>query len=174
MRTVFLLTICVCFLLLLPKAASAQYYQYKGTDGALHYTDNLADVPADQRPNVKPIRGTWSQVPVSDKPQPAIGSDADADARNTPEKQPSAAGRKIAEQTLEKLKREKAALDKTFHRLEAEKKQLEENPPGKKASINEIQAYDNRIYELNRRIKEYQKRRKEFSKKAKAYNKTVK
>ena len=45
--------------------AFAEYYKYRDKDGVLRFTDNLGDVPADQRPKMERYREIQS-VPKSD------------------------------------------------------------------------------------------------------------
>jgi len=41
---------CICFVF--PLSASAEFYRYKDANGVLRFTDNLAEVPDDQKPKV--------------------------------------------------------------------------------------------------------------------------
>jgi len=51
MRLLYALLFLIC--MLLPSSVLAEYYQYRDQNGVLRFTDNLADVPEDQRQQIE-------------------------------------------------------------------------------------------------------------------------
>ena len=171
MKAIFLLLIlCMCSVVL-PFRTYAEYYQYKGADGAVHFTDNLADVPRNQRSDVKQLTGISTESP---RESVAPSQDSNTVVTDKGAAKPSSAtwdGRLRI--TAQKLDREKARLDKLFDRLTAERKHIGK-PPAFDSSVQELQAYDSKVNALNRQIDAYGKKRAAFQKKVDAFNAKIK
>jgi len=136
---------------------SAEYYQYKDKDGVVHFTDNLGDVPEEQRAEVNRYEE------IEEKPNKKISkSNQDGD------------GKEIETLLhLQALNREKEFLDKDYERLVTKKQRLKKEKASLATSV-EVTAYQNKIKRLNQEIFEFEERRKKFEKKAKEFNtKTV-
>ncbi|NOY68080.1 MAG: DUF4124 domain-containing protein [Deltaproteobacteria bacterium] len=171
--------LCLFFLLIFAAVipASAKYYQYTGPDGAVHFTDNIAEVPEDQRPGVKSYREIEPDQAVpqeaaatgegdSASGEPASGSGGTRPATAAPSSNTWDGKLKIRAADLD---REKAELDRKFGALEAERSSLGE-PPLSDASMKDVQAYEDKVNTLNEKIKAYDRENKAFKEKVAAFN----
>jgi hypothetical protein len=151
------ITILLIFLLSLAAFSSAEIYKYRDANGVLRFTDNLQEVPKDQRPHVESYIEIKSKVPEK--------ATADTDSDKAPK---DSAGRQAAA-----LQEEKALLDTEFAQLEAEKKTLVEASE-KEMSAEEEAAYQKQVQAYNARVKAYEENRKVFSQKVKEFNASLK
>ena len=138
---------------LIPMPVFAEFYKYKDANGVLRFTDNLLEVPRDQREKIQ----TYKEV-VTPEPEPDI-SDA----------QKEDAALKNQNNRAEQINSEREVLEQSFKALDAERKSLLESPP----SPQEQEAYEThkkRIEAFNARIKAYEEQRKMFQAKVDAYN----
>ena len=138
---------------LIPMPVFAEFYKYKDANGVLRFTDNLLEVPKDQRRNNQ----TYKEV-VTPEPEPVI-SDA----------QKEDAALKNQNNRAEQINNERGVLEQSFKALDAERKSLLESPP----SPQEQEAYEahkERIEAFNAKIKAYEEQRKMFEANVDAYN----
>ena len=155
----------------LPSLVCAEFYKYRDGNGILRFTDNLVDVPEDQRPKVH----TYSEP--DDFLMPWQREDKARREAVVSEEAQEAEGRKInvpktqIGSTPDDLKQIKAGLDEEFdalmqrkQALDAEKKAL--RTKGKKAA----KACLEKAKQLNADIREFEQRRQAFQKKADAFN----
>lgn len=103
-----------------------EYYQYVDQKGVKHFTDNISQIPEDQRKNLNIYQSIKS-----------------------PEKEPAA--EPDNKMTAESLTIQRAELDKKYNDLIAKKQKLEDQ----KKEINETR-YNELVNELNREIRQYQ------------------
>lgn len=151
--------------------ALCEYYQYTDPNGVLRFTDDLASVPPDQRPDIK-----THQSVKSDSVQPKTGEAATG--KTSPHKgssekgaSPSATSWKgrNAQKKLE-LDQMQADLKKTFKALQAERSALESNAPPEGASFKQKVTYTNKVEALNAKIARYEEQLDVFNEKVNAYN----
>jgi len=138
---------------LIPMPVFAEFYKYKDANGVLRFTDNLLEVPKDQRDKIQ----TYKEV-VTPEPEPDI-SDA----------QKEDAALKNQNNRAEQINSEREVLEQSFKALDAERKSILESP----TSPQEQEAYEahkQRIEAFNARIKAYEEQRKMFQAKVDAYN----
>jgi chromosome segregation ATPase len=148
-RTLILLSI----LSLIPIPACAEYYKYKDTNGVFRFTDNLLDVPKDQRENIQAYKEAVTPEP---KPETSnmIKEEATLKGKNS---------------RIEQLNSERESLEQSYRDLEAERNFLLESSP----SPQEKEAYEThkkRINAFNEKIKSYEEQRKMFQSKVDAFN----
>jgi chromosome segregation ATPase len=148
-RTLILLSI----LSLIPIPACAEYYKYKDTNGVFRFTDNLLDVPKDQRENIQTYKEAVTPEP---KPETSnmIKEEATLKGKNS---------------RIEQLNSERESLEQSYRDLEAERNFLLESSP----SPQEKEAYEThkkRINAFNEKIKSYEEQRKMFQSKVDAFN----
>lgn len=138
---------------LIPITVFAEFYKYKDANGVLRFTDNLLDVPKDQREKIQ----TYKEV-VTPEPEPDI-SDA----------QKEEAALKNHNSRAEQINNEREALEQSFMALDAERKSLLESPPGPQEQ-EAYEAHKKRIEAFNAKIKAYEEQRKMFQAKVNSYN----
>ena len=156
---IFRMLLIALFMLTTAVSASAEIYKYRDADGVLRFTNNLQEVPKDQR------EGVQSYHEIENKAEPAESPAQE----NAVEPQADDALRQ-EEQTL---KDEKALLDAEFAKLEEERKLLVELSQ-KDRSDEEDAEFRQHIESFNARIKDYDEKLKVFEEKVSKYNAKVK
>ncbi|MEW5734089.1 MAG: DUF4124 domain-containing protein [Thermodesulfobacteriota bacterium] len=168
----------VCFFVfgVFSSGALAEFYRYTDQNGAVRYTDDLSQVPANQRPKVD----TYTEVEDSLTPEERATNQAAREQaiRNQAPKpsqkktaQPEDAASGMQDSRAEKEYQEAKA------RLEVQKKTLDEEYQALSAEIAEVEtlrksvqrsspgrALNSRIQELNDRIGAYQQKRLAYEK----------
>ena len=134
-------------LLLTPTLAGAEFYRYRDAQGTIRFTDNIAEVPPDQRPGVRRYEGT----PTAPAPGADAADGGDAQAIDFEDLQ---AARMQLNDT-------KAELDREFGELMRDKEALSQER-AQVTSAEEAAAVKEKILELNRRITDYERRRQEY------------
>jgi len=172
MRIIYALLIV--FLAMFPASTFAQLYRYTDKNGVRHFTDNLADVPENQRLKVQSypeaVKNSKSddRAPRAGKNQTRQSSTADKDKRNQT---------KIDEDhdlTLpERLRKVKVELDKEHAEI---MKQRQDLSKGREilTTQTESKSYKEKEVQFNNRIVDFDKRQKLYQEKVEAYNKEVK
>lgn len=156
MVTRWLVTGIFCLILLhAAPAAAEELYQYKDQNGHMHFTDDLSDVPENQRPKIK----SFQEIPPSKKGN--ASDDNQANHSNSQKSAPSGStwNGKL-EQKADSLEKQRNALNRKYEKLRSEKQALE--PPPASASHAEKREYQSRVEELNRKITAYKKQKKQF------------
>ena len=187
MRLLYALLFLIC--MLLPSSVLAEYYQYRDQNGVLRFTDNLADVPEDQRQQIMSYTESETFVMTEEESleyfqdtsvQEETGEDMEG-AYQSEETGEDVEGANQSEETvtgqddnlaqLKKLNQMKAALDEEFAELMEEKQVLLQYKDSKKnISVKEAKAYQKKVTLLNQRITDFEERRQAYKKEADAYN----
>lgn len=158
--------IALIVLLLSPTPAFAEFYKYRDANGVLRFTDNLAEVPQDQRPNVSRYQQVEDfQAPAAQPPEAT-----EANQREKRESE-SESGRQAAEISAryKELNQKKAALDQEYTELTAAQQALAEER--KSANTNsEVTALNQKVQQLNERIAAFEQKRSDFEQEVKAFN----
>lgn len=144
--------------------ASAEYYKYRDKNGLLRFTDNLQEVPADQRDRIQRYREVPA-VPGIKKPGVDSGR-KDRQSSKTDVRQDRIAI--TADPDLSRASGIKAAkwqLDDEFAQL-LRRKQILEAEAQRLQSPAEIRTYNKKAAELNERIAQFNRRREQFEEKA--------
>ena len=158
---------CIVVLMLtaFPGLASAEFYRYVDEQGNVHYTDDLADVPAKERPKA-------DQYDTLQGPPSAQGqSDTEKQTEGTSKEPVARQGDDSTEQPS--LRERGKALDAEYELLMKEREQLNKaaNEPPTPAARVEL---SEKIKDFNQRMEDYEKRRIPFNKEVEAYNATLK
>ena len=140
--------IVTVFYILSAKSVSAEYYQWIDQDGIKHFTDDVSEIPEDQRPGLNIYKSIKSP-----------------DKKKIDQNQPDKKKNLI---TYESLVIKKDALDIEYHNLVKKKETLKEQ----KKSLDETK-YNKLATELNIAIQEYQKKTDEYEILVKKYNKQI-
>lgn len=151
----------VCLLIASPVAA--EFYKYRDSSGAIHFTDNLAEVPPDQRPKAEAYQSY-------EKPEPAPEPEAaPPPGDKSPEEQALEAERRRVDEKVKGLRERQAALVEEFEALNKEREQLKALM-GKPLPEDQVKKYQQQIQDLNRRADAYHQRRKAYEKDVQAHN----
>ncbi len=147
----------------LPAFVYAEFYRYTDENGVLHYTDNLVEVPVNQRKNVKQYK---EEVEVLATEEKLPGAEKATKNKSLPfQGDPQA-------QTLLKTK---AKLDKEYAELTKEREKLESETGVFSTSEDfdkeEYGEYKERVARFNERKSDYEERVKVFEEIAGAFNK---
>lgn len=174
MRLLYALLFLIC--MWLPSSVLAEYYQYRDQNGVLRFTDNLADVPEDQRQQIESYTESEDYVMTEEESpeylqdtsvqeetgEDMVGADQDEETETIRDDN-------LAQ--LKKLNQMKAALDEEFAELMEEKQALLQYKESKKnISIKEAKDYQKKVTLLNQRITDFEERRQAYKKEADAFN----
>ncbi len=187
MRRLYALLFLIC--MLLPSSVLAEYYQYRDQNGVLRFTDNLADVPEDQRQQIESYTESEEFVMTEEESleylqdtsvQEETGEDMESasqseetgeDMDDADQIEETDTGRDDSLAQLKKLNQMKAALDEEFAELMEEKQVLLQYKDSKKnISVKEAKAYQKKVTLLNQRITDFEERRQAYKKEADAFN----
>jgi len=133
---------------------AAEFYRYTDKHGNVLYTDDLSNIPADQR----------------EKAQKYEAAQSSAEETPPPEKK-AAKTEPAAPQTDERkrLLQQEEVLNSEYQGLMKERDDLDEE---KKSAVtpDQIKAYNLKVVDFNTRIKAYEEKRSAYSEKVDAYN----
>jgi len=177
--------ILICGFMLLATAAVAEYYQYTDQSGNLRYTDDISQVPEDQKPAMKTFRSekNVSKEPADEAPldenepqpsEPLAPESTDAggkiDLPDVDEETAADFEEGTLEETAAELYRMQKELNNTRAELAAERAEIEAQAPKKNSKSQERIEYSAKIQDLNIRITEYEEDLKAFEKRVNAFN----
>ncbi len=174
MRLLFALLFLIC--MWLPSSVLAEYYQYRDQNGVLRFTDNLADVPKDQRQQIESYTESEAFVMTEEESleylqDTSVQEETGEDMDDADQIEETDTGRDDSLAQLKKLNQMKAALDEEFAELMEEKQVLLQYKESKKSiSVKEAKAYQKKVTLLNQRITDFEERRQVFKKEADAFN----
>lgn len=151
------ITIILMFLLSIAAFSSAEIYKFRDAEGVLRFTDNLQEVPKDQRPKVE----SYHEIKPKAEPEKESMDEGSAKLKQD-----------AVDRQATALHEEKMLLDSEYAKLEADKKELVELSQKEKNAEVEA-AFQNKVQDFNARIKAYDEKRKTFEQKVKEYNASV-
>ena len=156
-------------LLLFSMSASAEYYRYLDENGNVHYTDDLTNVPENQRTDINEYTGFqddgYSQEKDEQKAEESQPLIEKKEEKNKPDIDDFSEIKK-------RLDQEKEKLDEEYRALMEEKKEIaiEKN---KYRSKSQAKKYNKVILEFNEKIEDYERRKKLFNEEVEKYNSRV-
>jgi len=170
MRTFLLVALLLLVIGFSP--ANADIYKYRDANGVVRYTYDLAEVPEDQRPQVRTYEETTTGSETSSQESVEVGEDRDTSNETIDEEVV------VDEKTIEELNQRKKDLDEEFAGLMEEKYSLLKNKKNLQKSLAgrdtvAVAEYDKKVEALNRKIADYQKRRDAFQEETEAVKKAV-
>jgi hypothetical protein len=142
----------VLVVLLVPGLAGAEFYKYRDANGVLRFTDDITEVPEDQRPQLKEYKSVVTPEPAAEATEETKG----------PKKSE-------LEAMAQKLEAEKAALEAEYQAILDEDRRIKamvgdpENPPSP-------EEYNQQLRELRKKIDAYDARRRDFQERAAAFD----
>lgn len=158
--------LCLVFLLVLlgvSHPAHGDLYRYVDKDGVLHFTDNLADVPEDQRLDSHRFR-------EPEEPSTPQGTEQPSPKGARPwGKEPSGEDKGEAEGKFEALKRDQEALERQYRELTVENQRLTEEQE-KLRTQRQRKRFDEKVADFNKRLSAFEDKRKDLKKRVHAYN----
>jgi hypothetical protein len=162
----------ICILLSFP--VSAEFYRYTDKNGVVCFTDNLADIPEDQRLDVHRYSEPEDYLTPEERDKKAR---QEAEDRQVAQEASGASDKRKETEIREAknrspaggLNKTKAALDKEYAELVKEKESLAKEKDTSATSAGD-KAYQEKVTRLNERITGYDKRRKAFQEEADAFN----
>lgn len=156
-------------LLLFSISASAEYYKYIDKDGNVHYTDDLTNVPENQRTDINEYTGYQGDPydqqldeQKSEIPQTIPGEEQVKNKQETD----------VFSEEKERLDQEKEKLEAEYRALMEEKKEITKNKD-KYRSGSRADKYNKVILEYNKKIEDYERRKKVFNEEVEKYNQRV-
>ncbi len=173
MRLLYALLFLIC--MWLPSSVLAEYYQYRDQNGVLRFTDNLADIPEDQRQQIESYTESEDFVMTEEESleylqDTSVQEETGEDMEGAYQSEETETGRDDNLSQRKKLNQMKAALDEEFDELMEEKQALLQYKDSKKSiSVKEAKAYKKKVTLLNQRITDFEERRQAHKKEANAF-----
>lgn len=152
------LILCLC------GPVSAEFYKYTDQDGNIRFTDDLSQVPKDQRTTVT----SYDESESAQQTAAPVGKKKDG---QQPLEQKQEAGNSLDAQGKQ-IQSKKDELDKQYQALMQEKARLEAEKEKPKSTDETVQL-NQKISELNKNISQYDQKRKALNVEIEAYNARV-
>lgn len=150
-------------LMLVPLISSAEFYKYKDKFGVLRFTDDISDIPEDQRQKMDAYSETDDFLTPEQKQQKI------EDAQKA-QKDAEAAKRVKDKDALRiKLDNTKNVLDKEYKEFMRTKQDLVDARADAMKNAADTKAYREKVLQLNKRIVDFEKRRQAFKKEVEAF-----
>ncbi len=164
-RACMLIGLCLA-VLLFANPALGEFYKYRDGSGVLRFTDNLAEVPPDQRPGAKSYKEADDYLTPYQKQERAGKERREAEIAAKEKAEVSFEAQQDRRMNLNKTRLE---LDKEYGELMREKEALKKEK-GQATSPEQQTAYKKRVNALNKRIIEYDSRRNKYEANIKRFN----
>jgi hypothetical protein len=167
--------IIVLTLIALPGFASGEFYRYVDQEGKTHYTDDIANIPADQRPHVSEYEDVSHRSSLKEETETTTQEEESREAAVreaevlSPPQRASAVGEDETKTAEQRLKEIRSALEQEYQALMEVREQLDEaakrplTPTSREKLVQKIR-------DFNARSKDYNKRREAFDQDVEAYN----
>jgi len=155
-----------------PTTVCAELYKYRDQNGVLRFTDNIADIPKDQRVGVE----TRQEVESNETP-----ADFSQTTKQEVEERQKALATPVFQEpqdeaeilSAQEMNQKKAALDQEYANLMKEKRALLESKK-KIRNVPDSKAYNKKAEMLNQKIADFDTRREAFMEQADAFNQKMK
>ena len=151
--------------------AAGEFYRYRDANGVTRFTDNIMEVPADQRPAIKSYTEPDDDLTPEEKAQKtrkdeALRQKQELKARQTKQVRQLESADITSPAGLQEMK---AALDREYDGLLREKRTLDDQQARMKSNT-ELRRWREEVRELNQRIADFEVRRTAFKKKVDSLN----
>jgi hypothetical protein len=171
MQTWKTILVLIVALVLSWTASNAEFYRYIDAYGKQRFTDDLSNVPPDQRPEIKTYQSVVSE-PIQKSADVPVKGDRGAIAVSSFDKTQLQTGtwkERVINQANE-LNSMQLELNKTYRSLDTKREALTAKAPSAGASAEELDAYQRQVQQLNVKIKDYEIRYTKFKNKKKAFS----
>lgn len=163
-RFIVLWLVCLMF----PVSASAAFYKYRDQNGVLRFTDNLAEVPVNQRPKIQQYLEADDLLTDAQRAEKARQkAEAEKKAEAAANREKAIENTAIPEDKslteAQQLQLQKQQLDRQYNALMLEKKELVYEK-GKIQTVKAATAYQKKVKDLNQRIAAFETRRSAYQK----------
>jgi len=163
------LTLAVLIGLSSTPSIAAEMYKYLDEKGQTRWTDDLSQVPVEQRETVEIYKSVKNEPEsqATDMPQEGSGEADTIDASGGQEQ--------LKDVSRAELEKEKAELDAQYQALTEERKELEKtkNESDDTTSREDREELNRRIEAYNKKTEQYEKQLTQFNEKVNAYNKNA-
>lgn len=162
-------------IILVSMPADAEFYKYKDQNGVMRFTDNLSEVPVEQRPEVESYAEPEDFLTPERKRQrnkTTSGQQTPSVKRETPPQPDAEAKAETREQRAVRLKEQKATLEAEYNDIIETQKSLAEQRKTLQSPAS-YQTYNKHQKRLKARAGAYEKRRQQFEEKVKAYHQSL-
>ena len=163
MKKIFIVCMVIIILPMLTASPSAKIYKYIDKNGQKRWTDDLSQIPVEQRESAEQIES------IGNDSQKASTNPDNHETDAIPETDPSD---DTTDLTLESLLKEKSALEKQYQRIVEERKQIEAIK-AQKGDATQREELRKKISVYNAKTKQYEIRLEAYNAKADAYNKKI-
>ena len=170
MKLVKALIIAGLVISLAPCSCWAEFYRYKDANGAWVYTDNVMEVPADQRP--KTYEGVQDGLSDDEKAKLKAEKTAKAAKRRAKRKSFPSTVSSNTDRAFADLKAEEDALNETGKDLKAQQEALMRLQAQAKTP-EDRDAANLKMIQLNKKVAQYEKQRQAYMKKVDIYNRML-
>ena len=158
--------------------ASAEFYRYLDEKGKVHFTDDLGNVPLEQRPKADEYEEPYDELTqeerVEGKREETETSKGVVEETEEEPPQEDAQLKEVEEKTLEqKLKETGAKLQEEYEALAKEREELEKMATRPLTQTRRKELIE-KVRDYNLRSEDYEKRRQAFNKEVEGYNARIK
>ena len=135
----------------------AEFYRYHDQNGALRFTDNVAEIPPQQRQKAKAYVGYQTDAST----ESTLPEDADKGSGKKPKEMADRGDSSVTEEREGQLRSRKAELDQEFQALMKEKEALENSTKDSRKPATQKQ-YEKRVKSFNAKVKAYEEKRQVY------------
>ena len=157
--------------LLFAASVYAEIYKYTDENGQKRWTDDLSQVPKEQRATAQRIESE-KEKPVDPTSGKAQGAQSDSPLEPTATLPDSGAASDTAELNREALEKEKADLDLMYQQLLEEREQIQKLTP-EALSFKARAELNDRITAFNQETEQYEAKSNAFKERINAYNERI-
>ena len=152
--------------------AAAEFYKYVDEDGNVHFTDDINQVPAEQRAKIRSYIESVSPEPAAQEATQENQPEQAATDQQTNFPYLSEDESESLEDAKNRIDALKSEIDQEYEALLKEKEQLAKNK--KQAKTREqIIEFNKKVDSLNKRVVAYEKKGKEYKTQVDAYNQRI-
>jgi hypothetical protein len=164
-RACMLSGLCLA-VLLFANPALGEFYKYRDNNGVLRFTDNLAEVPLNQRPDAQSYKEADDYLTPYQKMERAEKARREAEMAAKETKQMSFEAQQDQRMNLNKTRTE---LDKEYGELMRAKSALKKEK-AQASTLEQQKAYKKGVNALNKRIIVYEGRRDQYEEAMQDFN----